>query len=379
MSFSFARTDQSAVAQWWWTIDRWMLLAIGVLIAFGSLMVMAASPAVAVRIGDNRLYFIHHYFAVLPAALLCLFLVSMQSPRGVRRIAAALFVVFLALLAYTLVGGIEIKGARRWVELGGLSLQPSEFVKPCFAVVAAWLFAQHRLEPRFPGHVIAFALFLVIVTLLIRQPDLGMTALVSAVWFTQFFLAGLRLVWVGGGIVAGAAGLAGAYLTLPHVTNRVDRFLDPASSEGYQVTRSLEAFGNGGLFGRGPGEGTVKEYLPDAHADFVFAVAGEELGLFVCLAVVAVFAFVVLRGFSRLMQEGNLFVVLAATGLFVEFGLQAVINMASTLRLMPTKGMTLPFISYGGSSMLAVCLTMGMALALTRSNPGAYKSRGAFA
>jgi cell division protein FtsW len=367
---SFARTDQSAVAQWWWTIDRWTLLAIAVLIGFGSLMAMAASPAVAVRIGDDSLYFVRHYFTVLPATLLTMFVVSLQSPRGIRRLAAVLFVIFLALLASTLVVGVEIKGARRWIDIAGLSIQPSEFIKPCFAVVAAWLFAQYRLEPGFPGHWIAILLYLVVAALLIKQPDLGMTAVVSVVWFTQFFLAGMRLVWVGTGLVTGTAGLVLAYFTLPHVTSRIDRFLDPASGDGYQVERSLEAFSNGGLFGRGPGEGTVKQYLPDAHADFVFAVAGEELGLFVCLGVVAVFAFIVLRGFTRLLQEGNLFVVLAATGLFVQFGLQAVINMASTLHLMPTKGMTLPFISYGGSSMLALGLGMGMALALTRRRYG---------
>ncbi|HXQ52310.1 MAG TPA: putative peptidoglycan glycosyltransferase FtsW [Stellaceae bacterium] len=367
---SFARNDQSVVAQWWWTVDRWTLLALAMLIAFGSLMVMAASPAVAVRIGADSLHFVRHYFAVLPATLLAMFVVSLQSPRGIRRIAAVGFIVSVALLAYTLVGGVEIKGARRWVELPGLSIQPSEFVKPTFAVVSAWLFAQHRLNPGFPGHWIAIVLYAIVFGLLVKQPDLGMAAVVSAVWFTQFFLAGLRLYWVGAGICAGMAGLVGAYLAFPHFSSRVDRFLDPASGDGYQVERSIEAFNNGGLFGRGPGEGTVKEYLPDAHADFVFAVAGEELGLFVCLAIVAIFAFIVLRGFARLLQEGNLFVVLAATGLLVQFGLQAVINMASTLHLMPTKGMTLPFISYGGSSMLALGLGMGMALALTRRRFG---------
>jgi len=367
---NFARTDQSAVAQWWWTVDRWTLLALGMLIGMGALMVMAASPAVAVRIGADSLHFVHRFFAFLPATLLTMFVVSLQSPRGVRRIAGIVFIVSLVALAYTLVGGVEIKGARRWIELPGISIQPSEFVKPSFAVMSAWLFAQYRLNPAFPGHWIAIALYALVIALLIRQPDLGMAVVVTVVWFTQFFLAGLRLYWVGVGLVTGVAGLVGAYFTLPHVTSRIDRFLDPASGDSYQVDRSLEAFGNGGLWGRGPGEGTVKEYLPDAHADFVFAVMGEELGVVVCLAVVAVFAFIVLRGFSRLMQEGNLFVVLAATGLFVQFGLQAVINMASTLHLMPTKGMTLPFISYGGSSMLALALGMGMALALTRRRFG---------
>jgi cell division protein FtsW len=373
---SFARTDQSLVAQWWWTIDRWSLLALAALIGFGSLLIMAASPAVADRIHaggalhPDGLFFVKRYFAVLPLALATLFATSLQSPRMVRRIALVGFVISLILLVYTFIGGVEIKGARRWISLPGMSLQPSEFVKPCFAVVSAWLFSQYRLREGFPGHWIAIALFVLVVGLLIKQPDLGMTVVVSVVWFTQFFLAGMRLYWVAVGMASGLAGLVGAYVTLPHVQSRIDRFLDPASGDSYQVDRSMEAFMNGGLWGRGPGEGTVKESLPDAHADFVFAVAGEELGLIVCLVIVALFAFIVLRGFSRLLQETNLFVVLAATGLFVQFGLQAIINMASALHLMPTKGMTLPFISYGGSSLLSLGLAMGMALALTRRRFG---------
>jgi len=373
---SFARTDQSAVAQWWWTVDRWTLVALAVLIGLGSLLVMAASPAVAERIhagGPNHidsLHFVKRYFAVLPVALATMFAVSLQSPRMIRRIALVGFVISVLLLACTFIGGVEIKGARRWINMPGFSLQPSEFVKPTFAVVSAWLFAQYRLREGFPGHWIAIVLYVVVVGLLIRQPDLGMAVVVSAVWFAQFFLAGLRLYWVATGVVSGAAGLVAAYLTLPHVASRIDRFLDPAAGDSYQVDRSMEAFMNGGLWGRGPGEGTVKEYLPDAHADFVFAVAGEELGLIVCLLIVALFAFIVLRGFSRLLQENNLFVVLAATGLLVQFGLQAIINMASSLHLMPTKGMTLPFLSYGGSSLLSLGLGMGMALALTRRRFG---------
>jgi len=190
------------------------------------------------------------------------------------------------------------------------------------------------------------------------------------VWFTQFFLAGLPLIWVGVAGIGGVLGLTSAYLLLPHVASRIDRFVNPASGDSYQVDRSMDAFMNGGWWGRGPGEGTVKLTLPDAHADFVFAVAGEELGLVICLVIVALFAFVVLRGFTRLLQEANLYIVLAATGLLVQFGLQAIINMASALHLMPTKGMTLPFISYGGSSLLALGIGMGMALALTRRRFG---------
>jgi cell division protein FtsW len=272
-------------------------------------------------------------------------------------------VIAMALLAYTFIGGVEIKGARRWVNLPGLSLQPSEFVKPTFAVLAAWLFAERK-------NWVAVALFGIVVTMLVKQPDLGMAVVVSAVFVAQFFLAGLRLGWVALMASGGIAGLVGAYALLPHVKSRIDRFLDPSSGDSYQIDRSIEAFGNGGIWGTGPGEGRVKEWLPDAHADFVFAVAGEELGLILCLVIVAIFAFIVLRGLARMVQEQNLWIVLAATGLYVQFGLQAIINMASSLHLMPTKGMTLPFISYGGSSMLAIALGLGMALALTRRRFG---------
>jgi cell division protein FtsW len=276
------------------------------------------------------------------------------------------FAISLVLLALTFVIGVEIKGARRWINFPGLSLQPSEFVKPTFAVVAAWLFAEQKLRPRFPGNLICLALFFLVVAMLIKQPDIGMAAVVAAVWFAQFFMAGMRLYWVAGGALAGLGGVVGAYLYLPHVRVRVDHFLDPSTGDSYQVNRSIEAFVSGGLWGRGPGEGQVKDVLPDAHADFVFAVAGEEFGLIVCLVLVGLFAFIVLRGFSRLLQEGSLFVLLAATGLLIQFGLQAAINMASSLHLIPTKGMTLPFLSYGGSSLLALGLGMGMMLALTR-------------
>jgi cell division protein FtsW len=374
MNTTFARTDQSAVARWWWTVDRWTLLALAALIGFGALLSMAASPAVAERIGLDSLHFAKRHMAMLPLALAVMFLISLQSPKNIRRIAVVGFIIATALLAYTFIGGVEIKGARRWINLPGLSLQPSEFVKPTFAVVVAWLFAEQRQSPGFPGNVIAIGLFLLVVGMLVKQPDLGMAVVVAAVFFAQAFMAGLRLYWVALGLGVGASALVGAYLLLPHVQSRINRFLDPTSGDNYQIDKSIGAFMNGGLWGRGPGEGRVKEWLPDAHADFVFAVAGEELGLIVCLLIVALFGFIVLRGFSRVFQESNLFVVLAATGLFVQFGLQAIINMASSLHLMPTKGMTLPFLSYGGSSMLALGIGMGMALALTRRRYGGVES-----
>jgi cell division protein FtsW len=366
----FARIDQRPVARWWWTVDRWTLGALLVLIGFGIVMSMAASPAVAERLGYAPLHFAERQLVTVPFALAVMIGVSLLSPRDVRRLAFIGFALAVALLALTFVVGVEIKGARRWINLPGFALQPSEFVKPSFAIVAAWLFAEQKERPRFPGNAISIALLLGLVAMLIKQPDLGMAVVVGSVWFAQFFMAGLRLYWVAAGALAGMGGLAGAYLWLPHVTSRVNRFLDPAAGDHYQVNRSLEAFANGGLWGRGPGEGTVKDVLPDAHADFVFAVAGEEFGVVVCIVIVAIFAFIVLRGFSRLLQEGNLFVLMSATGLLMQFGLQAVINMASTLHLIPTKGMTLPFISYGGSSMLALALGMGMLLALTRRRLG---------
>jgi cell division protein FtsW len=366
----FARIDQRPIARWWWTVDRWSLGALGLLIGFGAVMSMAASPAVAERLGYAPLHFVDRQLAAVPVALAIIFGVSLLPPRTIRRVAFVGFAIALALLAMTFVIGAEIKGARRWINLPGFSLQPSEFIKPTFAIVAAWLFAEQKERPRFPGNAISIGLFVVLVAMLIKQPDFGMAVVVATVWFAQFFLAGLRLYWAAAGTIAGLGGLVGAYLWLPHVTSRINRFLDPAVGDSYQVNRSIEAFVNGGLWGRGPGEGTVKDFLPDAHADFVFAVAGEEFGLIVCILIVGVFAFIVLRGFSRLLQEGNLFVLLSATGLLIQFGLQAIINMASTLHLIPTKGMTLPFLSYGGSSMLALALGMGMMLALTRRRLG---------
>ena len=271
----FARIDQSPVARWWWTIDRWSLAALSILMGFGIVMCLAASPAVAERIGYDGGHFIRRYLGFLPLTVGVMWLVSLQTPRTVRRIAFAGFAVGLLLLAMTLLVGAEIKGARRWINLPLLSLQPSEFVKPCFAVVTAWLFSEQKLRRGFPGTLIALALLLAITAMLIAQPDIGMAAVVVAVWFGQLYMTGVRLYWIILSGLGGAGALAGAYAFVPHVRVRVDHFLDPSTGDSYQVNRSLEAFANGGLWGRGPGEGTIKYVLPDAHADFVFAVAGE--------------------------------------------------------------------------------------------------------
>ena len=366
----FTRSDNSLVSRWWWTVDRWNLTALTAMVAVGALLALAASPPVAERIGLDTFHFARRQFVFLPAALVVMLGCSLLTPKGVRRLSLLTLGTFGLLTAATLVLGAEIKGATRWLHLAGFSLQPSEFLKPAFAVVAAWMFATRRLDERFPGYAVATGLFLGIVVLLLMQPDVGMSAVIFGTWAVQFFLAGLPLFLVAGIVLLFVGGVGAAYLNFDHVRERFDRFLDPSAGEGYQVTKAMEAFRNGGLFGTGPGEGKVKTFLPDAHADFVFAVAAEEFGLIACLIVVALFAFVVLRGFTRVFRDDDLFVVLATAGLLTQFGLQAIINMSSTLHLIPPKGMTLPFMSYGGSSTLALALAMGMVLALTRARPG---------
>jgi cell division protein FtsW len=367
---TFGRTDTSVLGRWWWTVDRWTIAALLLLIGVGALLTMAASPAVAERIGAQSFHFVRRQFIFLAPALMVMAAVSLLTPRQVRRLAVVGFLGAIVLLVAVLGLGAEVKGAKRWLTLAGISIQPSEFVKPTFAVVSAWMFAEARLNVGFPGRAIACGLYGVVALLLLLQPDVGQTMIVSAIWGAQFFLAGLPMILVVGLLVCGVIGGFGAYFMFHHVQSRVDRFLDPSGGDAYQVATALNAFRNGGVFGRGPGEGRVKLVLPDAHTDFILAVGGEEFGVLLCLLVVALFAFIVLRGFSRVLRQDNLFVVLATAGLLVQFGLQAIINMASTLRLMPTKGMTLPFISYGGSSMLALALGMGMVLALTRTRYG---------
>ncbi|MBB5689000.1 cell division protein FtsW [Roseomonas alkaliterrae] len=369
---AFSRADTSVLGRWWWTVDRWTLAALLALIGFGYVMMLAASPAVAERIGaSSRHMFFVKQVAYLMLATALMIAVSLLSPRGVRRLALVGFAGALLLTAATLVIGTEIKGARRWLPVPGFSLQPSEFLKPFFAVVAAWLIAEGKMPgSKVWGASIAVGLFLVIAAILKGQPDIGMLLVVAAVFLAQFFVAGMSLYLVGAVGGLGIAGAVSAYFLFPHVQSRVHRFLDPSSGDSYQVSVALEAFANGGLLGRGPGEGRVKNVLPDAHADFVFAVAGEEFGMVVCMLILALFAFVVVRGLMRLLAETDLFVILAGTGLLTQFGLQAFVNMASTLHLIPTKGMTLPFVSYGGSSVLAIAIGMGMLLALTRRRIG---------
>jgi cell division protein FtsW len=366
MSSAFTRSDTSVVGRWWWTVDRWLLVSSGALIVIGMILTLAAGPPAAERIGADTYHFVRKQSVFLPVAIAVMLGISLLPALWIRRVAVVgLFGAFMMMFG-TLVLGAEINGAQRWLRLGGLSIQPSEFIKPFFVVVSAWLFSLSRTTEGVPGNTIALGCLMMVCAVLLSQPDVGMTMVVVSVWCAQFFMAGLPIFWVVLIAFAGLGALVSAYFLFPHVASRVDRFLDPASGDTYQVTQAIRAFQNGGLFGRGPGEGRVKETLPDAHTDFIFAVAGEEFGVLLCLVVVALFGFLVLRAMIKVLREDNLFILLAVGGLAVQFGLQSIINMASSLHMMPTKGMTLPFISYGGSSMLALAIGMGMILGLTR-------------
>jgi cell division protein FtsW len=363
---AFSRADTSTLGRWWWTVDRWTLAALLTLVGLGYVMLLAASPGVAERIGaSSRDMFILKQVFFLAAATGVMVAFSVMPVKMVRRLALLGCIGALLMTMATLSIGIEIKGARRWLHLPGMTIQPSEFMKPCFAVVAAWMLAEGKTYG-WKAYAAAGALFVMIVGVLAKQPDMGMLMVVASVFFAQLFVVGINMAFVVGLGITGVLGGIGAYFTMPHFRDRFDRFLDPASGDTYQVTVAMEAFGHGGFLGVGPGEGRLKAMLPDAHADFVYAVAGEEFGMLVCLLILGIFGFIVLRGLLRLLGERDMFIILGATGLLTQFGLQAFINMASALHLIPTKGMTLPFISYGGSSVIAVALGMGMLLALTR-------------
>jgi cell division protein FtsW len=370
----FARTDRGTIATWWWTVDKPLMGFIIALMFSGLVLSLAGSPPVAERLGLGSFHFVVRHGFFLVVALGVLIGASLMTPRMVRRSALVVFLASLVLMALTLVIGMEIKGARRWLDMGFFALQPSEFIKPAFAVVAAWLFAQAESRPDMPAKAIAFAAVAMVAGLLILQPDFGQTMLIVLVWAVIFFAAGMPWQWISALAGLGVSGLGAAYALVPHVRGRIDRFINPGSHDTYQTDTAIEAFLRGGWLGRGPGEGTVKQVLPDSHTDFVFAVAAEEFGVLVCLVIAALFAVVVLRALMRAMRTSDPFTRLAVVGLAALFGLQSVINMSVNLSLVPAKGMTLPLISYGGSSLVSMAYTLGMVLALTRRGRGADMS-----
>ena len=364
-----SREQRTPLSEWWWTVDRLLLAAILTLMLAGVILSLAASPPVAARIGLDPFHFFNRHVIFLIPSFIVLIAVSFLSPRQVRRSALIVFAVSIALIVATLLFGPEVKGAKRWITIVGVNIQASEVAKPTFVILVAWLFAESARRPEMPATSMALALLLMLVTLLVAEPDFGQTMLISMVWGTLFFIAGMRMIWVFGLMGVSAAGLFTAYLFVPHVAGRIKRFMDPASGDTFQVDMAMESFTHGGWFGLGPGEGTVKRILPDSHTDFVFAVAAEEFGIILCLVLLALFAFIVIRALSRAYASEDLFARFAASGLAIMFGIQASINMAVNLHLMPAKGMTLRFISYGGSSMVSLAYGVGMLLALTRQRP----------
>jgi cell division protein FtsW len=370
-----SRVERGPVADWWWTVDRWFLGAFLTLMGLGVVLSFAASPAVAERIGLDSFHFVaRQIFFMLPAVGAMLF-VSFFDQRQVRRLALLMLIGSLVLMVAALFVGVEVKGSRRWIYIAGISIQPSEYLKPAFVVICAWLFAEHARQPEIPGNLFAMILLGVVVALLVAQPDLGQTMLILGTWGAMFFMAGMPWLWI---LLLGAVGVAGAfaaYAAFPHVAGRIDRFFT-GEGDTFQVDMGREAMIRGGWFGQGPGEGAVKRILPDSHTDFIFAVAGEEFGLVLCFIILGLFAFIVLRGLRKALREEDDFTRFAVAGLVILFGFQSIINMGVNLQLMPAKGMTLPFISYGGSSLIAMAISMGMVLALTRRRPERRKPIG---
>ena len=364
-----SRAQRTPFAEWWWTVDKLTLAAFGALMLAGVVLSLAASPPVAGRLGLDPFYFVNRHILFLAPTIAVLLGVSFLSPRQIRRLSLIVFAISLCLVALTPVFGAEIKGAKRWLIIFGVNVQPSEFLKPAFVVLIAWLFGESANRPEMPANSIALALLLVVVSLLVIQPDFGQTMLIVLVWSALFFMAGMRVIWVFG--IAGLAGfgLLTAYFTVPHVARRIQRFLDPSSGDTFNVDIATESFMRGGWFGTGPGEGTVKRLLPESHTDFVYSVAAEEFGVALCLAIAGLFTFIVVRSLLRAMRNEDGFTRFAAAGLTMLLATQSAINMAVNLRLIPAKGMTLPFISYGGSSMISLAYAMGMLLALTREQP----------
>lgn len=378
MSF-FSRTDRSFMARWWWTVDRPLLAAFLILAVLGVLLVATASPPVAERIGLNSYYFLIRHLVMLFPAMAIMIGVSMLEARWIWRAASMVFALGTLAMILVLFAGVEIKGAQRWIRILGFSLQPSEFVKPAFAICSAWFMALQKSRENFPGQMIAAGLYGVTIFLLLLQPDIGMTVLITLIWGAQIFLTGFPIRFLLGFAGASVGAMTAAYFTFDHARSRIDRFINPDSGDNYQIRKSIEAFQNGGVFGVGPGQGAVKLNLPDAHADFIFAVAGEEMGLSFIIILISLYGFIVLRGLKRISASENLFVVLAAGGLLTMMGLQAMVHMGSALNILPAKGMTLPFISYGGSSLLAMGFSAGAILALTRRQARSSVSRAGIA
>ncbi|WP_185985039.1 putative lipid II flippase FtsW [Aureimonas mangrovi] len=360
-----SRAKKGLIAEWWWSVDRWFLAAFLILMVGGMVLSFAASPPVAERLGIDAFHFVKRHAVFLVPSIAVMLAVSLLSPHGIRRLAIFMLGGSLVVMVLALFFGMEVKGARRWMEFGPITVQPSEFMKPAFVIVCAWLFAERARRPEIPGNLLSLILLFTVAALLVAQPDFGQTVLTAGVWGGLFFMAGMPWLWIMVLGALGVFGIGGAYVALPHVASRIDRFVT-GEGDTFQTDTAREAIMSGGWFGQGAGEGTVKRLLPDSHTDFAYAVIAEEFGIISCMALTAIFCFIVIRGLSVAFEQRDVFARLAISGLVMLFGMQSIINMAVNLQLMPAKGMTLPFISYGGSSMMAVAISAGCVLALTR-------------
>ncbi len=356
--------------KWWRTIDRWTMSCVLILFVIGLLLGLASSPPLAGRNGFDPFHYVERQVLFGGLALIAMLLTSMMSPTLVRRLAVLGFLGAFVALAFLPIFGTDFgKGAVRWYSLGFASLQPSEFLKPGFVVVAAWLLAASQEINGPPGRLWSFALCMAIVAMLVMQPDFGQACLILFGWGVMYFVAGAPMLLLVG--MAGVVILAGmfAYSNSDHFARRIDGFLNQEVDPTTQLGYATNAIREGGLFGVGVGEGQVKWSLPDAHTDFIIAVAAEEYGLILVLIIIALYSIIVVRSLLRLMRERDMFIRLAGTGLACMFGVQAMINMGVAVRLLPAKGMTLPFVSYGGSSLIAGGIAIGMLLAFTRTRP----------
>ena len=366
----FKRSDTSPLAEWWRTVDKGLIAAALMLLGAGIMLSLAAGPAAAAKLDiEDPFHFVYRQAGFVLAAIGILLGSSLLDPVWARRVCLVLFVLCFLLMAGLLLFGHEAKGATRWIRLWGTTFQPSEIIKPALVVLTAWLLAQRDKFPAGPWAPIAFAFYAVTVGLLLLQPDVGQSALVTAAFVIVFFVAGLPWIWVGVFAVLGTILPVLLYSIIPHVRFRVDSFLNPTDYDTYQIDKARQAIERGGLFGAGPGEGTVTRVLPDAHTDFVYAVAGEEYGLVVLVLLTVIFAVIAIKGIMEASKQADIYQRAAGVGLYAIFGLQAAVNMSVNLSLIPPKGMTLPLVSSGGSSLLGSALTLGLALALTRRQP----------
>lgn len=373
---SLSRLDTSLLARWWRSIDRISLMLIGAIILIGVILLMAAGPAAATRLRiAQEFHFPIRQLVFLPPAIAIMMSVSMLTPLQARRLGVVVLGVSLLLILTALAVSPEIKGSKRWLSFGSFGLQPSEFLKPGFIITAAWMLAEGARNSSFPGAVIAMGLYFVCAILLVAQPDFGQAALLTAIWMIMFFIAGLSWLWIAALSAVGFGAIAAGYFFSPHLAKRIDGFVNPAATETYQIDKAQQAVQNGGLFGRA-GEGfAYKNQLPDAHTDFIFAVGAEEFGFFFGLLILALFAVLVIRLYFKASGLKSLFSQCAVCGLAAMVGLQSFINIGVNLRALPAKGMTLPFISYGGSSLLAMGLSLGLIFALTRTQRAATRRK----